>query len=257
MTQIATLMDEVPQILFRRFQSVTETFRQHRRALMDQIRQLISGQRKNEDCDWWLTYIEQEVGKHLREHGAQPNNEFLPRNYTEVPPADLNVVRAQCQIIGEILDGECDDEFYSFVEMTSQSVYAKKVDGLMRDMEFVLNGKWREFVVSNGNETNNGNNRNIGNGWDDDDVMMMTLMSQQEEDKMRADYEYLKQMKRMDEEIFEERKKGKKMDKKKVVMSSVVPVAGLVVARFHIMQCELTTVLDLWPGMIGRINNPQ
>lgn len=29
-------------------------------------------------------------------------------------------------------------------------------------------------------------------------------------------------------------------------MSSIVPIAGLVMARFHILECELRTVMEMW-----------
>ena len=41
---------------------------------------------------------------------------------------------------------------------------------------------------------------------------------------------------------------------KPVEMTSVVPVSGLIFARFHMYGCELGTALELWstPGLFGK-----
>jgi len=52
-------------------------------------------------------------------------------------------------------------------------------------------------------------------------------------------------MKEMDGKIREKWRKGLP-ELEKVEMSDVVPVAGLIQARFSILYCELQTVLDMW-----------
>ena len=75
---------------------------------------------------------------------------------------------------------------------------------------------------------------------------------------LKRDHEYLVTMKEMDENIKkkriaekdeEETKEGEGGEggtKKGLEMTHVVPVAGLVMARFHIYECECLTALDLW-----------
>ena len=66
------------------------------------------------------------------------------------------------------------------------------------------------------------------------------------------DLDYLKKMKKMDDEIYEKRKmekgKGKKGEEKTrgFQMTDVVPIAGLVMARFSMFECEHRTALELW-----------
>ncbi len=50
----------------------------------------------------------------------------------------------------------------------------------------------------------------------------------------------------MDEEIKEMRRSGR-VEEKRAVMSDVVPIGGLVMARFHIVECELQSIQMRWP----------
>ena len=122
----------------------------------------------------------------------------------------------------------------TFVEKTTEEVY-RIMNQLVREIEFVLSKSW---TASN----------------------RITDYSEESLVRLEKDLSYLKKMKAMDEEIREEsrmRREGEEEEreggdgggerkKKKLVMSDVVPVAGLVMARFHIYECECATVLDLW-----------
>ena len=79
---------------------------------------------------------------------------------------------------------------------------------------------------------------------------------------IQKDYEYLTKMKKMDEEISEKTRKRKMREeggggeeeegkeggekKKGLVMTDVVPVAGLVMGRFYVLECENKTALEIW-----------
>ena len=69
---------------------------------------------------------------------------------------------------------------------------------------------------------------------------------------IKRDYEYLVKMKEMDLEIEREKREGKR-EKKKLELSVVVPVAGLVMARFHMLFCEVNTAIEHWKTMEGNI----
>ena len=64
--------------------------------------------------------------------------------------------------------------------------------------------------------------------------------------ELKKDYEYLLRVKEMDKEIDELRKENPGQVKKKLEMTDVVPVAGLIMARFHIYECECNTALEMW-----------
>ena len=58
---------------------------------------------------------------------------------------------------------------------------------------------------------------------------------------MQEDYNYLTTMKEMDKEY-----RINRTTKKKIELSNVVPMSGLVFARFHMYGCELGTALEMW-----------
>jgi hypothetical protein len=171
-------------------------------------------------CAWWLTHIEKEVSSYLTSIGAQPSNDFLPSEYLEVPPDNIALVRKQSLTLREILDSE-NDHFYQFIEKTTKYIQETKINGLMQEMEYVLSGAWRQSFPE-------------------------IEMSELEAANIRSDWRYLKKMISMDDEITALKKREGKLNKKQIVMSAVVPISGLVLARFHVMLCELTTVLDVW-----------
>jgi hypothetical protein len=168
-------------------------------------------------CDWWLTYIEKEVDAFLCRHGYVENS--IPPDYTDTPPSDLAVVSANLHLLEEIMKGES-LEFVEFVQKTTTDVYVV-LHKLIDEMKFVIDGSW---VIHLGN---------------------MVLLSEKERDHLVCDWEYLLEMKKMDAEVEDKRSRGIR-EEQKVEMTAVVPVAGLVVARFHICACELRTAIDIW-----------
>ena len=63
--------------------------------------------------------------------------------------------------------------------------------------------------------------------------------------RINKDLQYLVEMKEMDEEILRKRRDGV-CETSRIVMSSVVPIAGLIMARFHMYECELKTSIEIW-----------
>jgi hypothetical protein len=65
------------------------------------------------------------------------------------------------------------------------------------------------------------------------------------ERQCRSDLEYLEEMQRMDTEI----KRNLREEKQKYAnftLTHVVPVAGLIMARITITECELRTAVEIW-----------
>ena len=64
--------------------------------------------------------------------------------------------------------------------------------------------------------------------------------------ELKRDLEYLIKMKKMDDEIA---KKGKDPDQGPagmLEMTDVVPVMGLIMAKFHIFECECSSAIEVW-----------
>ena len=69
--------------------------------------------------------------------------------------------------------------------------------------------------------------------------------SSKEREFFEQDLNYLHEMKKMDNSIRERWAAGEK-EAERLQMTSVVPMAGLVQARFSILECELRTALEMW-----------
>lgn len=69
--------------------------------------------------------------------------------------------------------------------------------------------------------------------------------SEREQINFEKDLQYLKLMKEMDRDIMEKVSNGS-AEREVLRITDVVPVAGLIQARFSIIFCELQTVLEIW-----------
>ena len=142
------------------------------------------------------------------------------------------------QIIAEGDKEEGDKEGKYGVEKLVREVVKEvyeKVDSLREEMEFMLEKKWTRLPLGVGWE---------GGEWGGEDVEM----EERGEEIMKRDFDYLVKMKEMDKEIELAKKEGTR-EKKKLEMSEVVPMAGLVMARFHVYNCELSTSIEHWKMM--------
>ena len=117
-----------------------------------------------------------------------------------------------------------------FVGEVVTEVY-EVVDGLREEIEFMLEKKWKGI-------------RNKM-GWGEEGE------GGKEGEVMKRDYEYLVKMKEMDEKIKREQIEGKR-EKRGLELSTVVPVAGLVMARFHVYNCEINTAIEHWEMVEGK-----
>jgi hypothetical protein len=112
-----------------------------------------------------------------------------------------------------------DAEYDQFSDAITRDIYSI-LDSFLQDLEYVISQNWAPYFPD-------------------------VTMSDSERHGVLMDLEYLLEMKKLDEEISLERKQGFVADKK-VEMSAVVPISGLVHARLHILSHELETVVDIW-----------
>uniref|UniRef100_A0A7S4NT83 Uncharacterized protein n=1 Tax=Paramoeba aestuarina TaxID=180227 RepID=A0A7S4NT83_9EUKA len=66
-----------------------------------------------------------------------------------------------------------------------------------------------------------------------------------EKSVLQRDLAYLSKMKNMDADLREKRLRGETTGER-LKLTDVVPVVGLIMARFHIFECEAITALDMW-----------
>lgn len=136
----------------------------------------------------------------------------LPDDYMDRPPEDLAVVEKNYRILDNLIKEE-PAELQHFMEQTVRKVYSV-LDPLLTDIHILLSSQHSDITAEH---------RKI----------------------LQSDADYLSEMKTMDEANLVEMKKGKR-EIRKLEMSAVVPVCGLIMARYHILSCELKTSLDIW-----------
>lgn len=144
--------------------------------------------------------------------GYCPNS--LPEHYTIVAPADISIVAENLLLIEKILK---DNTYgtYDFVDHVTDEIYEHYITPLLNDLHFVLSG----------------NSIRFDNPLD--------------ESMCRSDVEYLEEMRQMDLEI-KQNIKSDQLKSSKFTLTKVVPIAGLLMARITIIECELRTALEIW-----------
>ena len=156
------------------------------------------------------------MDRYLQKCGYSPD--AMAYDYMRDPPRDLakvkenhNIIQNQFKSDNMLLD--------PFVEKITNEVY-KKLDVLIGELEFMSSLRWKELPLKWG-------------------------MIENEIECMEEDLRYLKKVRDMDEEIKKKRREGS-VQGKHSEMTNVVPVAGLIMARFHILETEAHTALEIW-----------
>ena len=166
-----------------------------------------------------MSHIEKKADLFLERQGYK--HRILPENYIDQPPENLDLVKENQKLLERVIkrEGNLDE----FVQQTTKEVY-EMLDVLISEMEYVLGGEWTKLELDL--------------NYSDSDLQ-----------NLDSDFQYLLKVKQMDEDIQKRRKEKGEQIPTKFTMSEVVPVAGLVMARFHIYECECNTAIELW-------NNP-
>ena len=170
----------------------------------------MSGKTKGEVSSWWLDHIENCVDQHLEEKGFR--KDALPDNYTSQPPNEMGVVRKNASIVQACMLAT-NSSTHDLVDTVTKEVY-QVVDDFVENVRVALC---------------------IGT-YSSDELQVKSL---------QEDLRYLERMKQMDDKIRSCREKGE-VAPTAIEMSDIVPIAGLVMARFHMMDCELRTVQEMW-----------
>jgi hypothetical protein len=174
---------------------------------------LANGTRKAILCSWWLSYIETRVDKFLSSHGYV--HDSLPFNYTDVPPADMIAVQRNHSVLTKLLKDES-GELSSLIIKLTQKIY-QILNPFKHDLEVFVREKWWVFLQN----------------------------PEEAQIKVQKVLDDMNEMKRMDEDVLNGcvgEKKGK------IEMTQIVPISGLVMARFSVYECELRTSIEIWGG---------
>jgi hypothetical protein len=243
--------------------------------------EITSGKKKNELMQWWLKTIEEKVEEFLKGTGFQLNS--IPDDYTSVPPENIELVEKNLQILEDLVKRGV--EQLEFIQLTTADIYVA-INPFIEQMDYVLtlskvgfqiSGYFLLFLFLSFPERKYVTEMSIYFCTSSMPNIMSIIssfsLSQEtptasltdleflsrnkrltnptlfDTDLDRINFEkdlmYLRRMKEMDEQIAAKWKAGE-LGAEKLQMTDVVPVSGLVQARFSILECELRTVLEMW-----------
>jgi hypothetical protein len=206
----------LPSTIREEFQKYFKIIDVNLTSLQERANSIRNGKRKRQLCDWWLNYIETECEKFLADNGF--NKHCIPDDYMDIAPKDPNIVKENLELLQNLMRVDSENlKLTPFVSRVITEVYVV-LDEFIAEIEFVLAETRKELNCS----------------------AEMTL-------SLVKDLEYLIQMKKMDEEIRNQDQSWKAS--RKLEMSDVVPIGGLVMARLHVVECELRTALEVWGHM--------
>ena len=203
--------------------------------LESRLGSIVHAQRKNALSTWWLEFVIKAVDGFLEECGYIAD--AVPSNYTDVRPGDMDLIAVNADILADALEPG-NEAVMDLVDEVVEQVYTI-VDEFMEDIESALQCDWRALL---GDE-----------GADSCEVRKASL---------QADLAYLQRMRSMDRGILEnsgEKGSTGESTARKITMSDVVPIGGLVMGRFHMYEVEILTVMEMWqerPPNFVRLTTP-
>eukprot|EP01103_Thecamoeba_quadrilineata_P015232 TRINITY_DN4746_c0_g1_i2.p1 TRINITY_DN4746_c0_g1~~TRINITY_DN4746_c0_g1_i2.p1 ORF type:complete len:863 (-),score=172.36 TRINITY_DN4746_c0_g1_i2:137-2725(-) len=201
----------------------------HCASTLEQIAELIdqvkSGERKSQLTTWWLQLISTRANDFLskREYCF----DAVPEDYIETAPADPGLVIKNFRLIEQILNPKSDvHAVQHFVEELRAEIYPR-IEEFLRQATRVLCHELKQDPKKFDHNKEMEAYRARGE---------VTWIG-----GLLEDIGYIAQMKEMeDKKMIEGESQGK------LVMSSVVPISGLILGHFHILENILRTVMEVW-----------
>eukprot|EP01103_Thecamoeba_quadrilineata_P005023 TRINITY_DN14879_c0_g1_i1.p1 TRINITY_DN14879_c0_g1~~TRINITY_DN14879_c0_g1_i1.p1 ORF type:complete len:984 (-),score=261.24 TRINITY_DN14879_c0_g1_i1:3-2954(-) len=214
-------------------------------GLMKARDHILSGKAKAELVDWWLDLIDKQVKKHLQGRGY--NFETIPEDYLEKAPGDLSQVRKNLRIIRRVL-ADLSSTSYGAIHILLDDLKSEilpRIDWFLLDLLSLLALRQAELH-------SRALNRDCP--WDlatpndllgeesppIDQEFRLAIQSGENEAEVAKDVEYLREMRKMEEDPDSlQRMAGAGVE-------NIVPISGLIVGWFYRLENECHTVLDLW-----------
>ena len=209
---------------------------------------ILTGHRKKVVTEKWLQLIDESVLNFLTARGFSPDS--IPSDYISQPPSDLLVIQAQHHLLQQILDPA--DDLYgirAFVASLRDEI-REIVDEYIFDVISVL------FACLSVTSTAPPSPASVIpllqlEHYIQTFELQLTAFSSdspppspEEHAKYQAviaDLRYLSQMLLLESEIGSAPSAARKLE-----ISHVVPISGLIMSKFHIIEQELATVLEVW-----------
>ena len=210
---------------------------------------IISGAQKRIITEKWLQMIDVSVITFLMGRGFSPDS--VPSDYISQPPEDILVIQAQHHLLQQILDPSADlYGLRAFVASLATQIRAI-IDEYIVDMVSVLVS---DLHIADLPEIDPSG----------DPILLPTIQRYIDRFKTAIstfspeapppdpdccakyaalidDLEYLHEMLVIESELHTAPSTAKRL-----AISSVVPVSGLIMSKFHIIEQELATILEVW-----------
>jgi hypothetical protein len=194
--------------------------------LSDEYSAIIHGKRKKEICGWWLTLIDSRVTKFLLGLGFRHHP--TPSSGKSIASRDIlkqiSELEKSYDIVKCVVSAPS-AALNSFVDNVTNEIYSA-LTPLITSMEFVSEDEWIEDMHMS--ETYK-RIKEIPYFW-----------NQREREAVKRDLCYLKAMRDLDMKIQRENNDRTLL---RVDVSEIVPIAGLIMGRFHLYESECRSAL--------------
>ena len=173
-SQFSQFCTRIKTMVFLNAESLRSCLEDYGSMLTARLLSTVSGRRKGLLCTWWLEYVISNVDKFLEQCGY--DEAAVPTNYTSERPADIQSIHVNLNIISSCLDSK-NKNVSVLVKRVVEDVYAV-VNSFIEDIEEVLTMDWKVLLGVSAEEYEQMNR------------------------SLRADVEYLRKMKAMDDDIL-------------------------------------------------------
>lgn len=221
------------------WETVVEEAQRWLERLQHTRKEFVEGTRKEQLTEWWLGLIDAGVHKYLSERGYILN--ALPEDYIRDRPTNIAHVHSNLALVRQLLDPNHEGRalMTAFVDNLKSTIY-REIDGFIFENQMLLrqtfklklspedfkSPAWLEQVRTS---LTNASTSRISES-------LLTWASD-----FLEDYEYLLEMQRMEEAEFSATGGDQRLR-----LSSVVPISGLIIGKFTMIENELATAISLW-----------
>jgi hypothetical protein len=180
--------------------------------------------------EWWLDLIRERCVKFLENLGY--DFKAVPENYIDEPPSSIIPVKKNFELIRKLLDRSVDRFQVNpvLIYPLKEEIYAK-IETYLKKSQNILTEAFKDLRASQVFDLELIRSKTIDSS---------SHVRRRVEDLVK-DVKYLLDMKQLEFDYF-----NPIINEDKKEMSQIVPITGLIVGRFHRLENELQTVIDLW-----------
>ena len=194
---------------------------------------ILDGTKKLELSQWWLGRINSKYIEYASERGI--NLEIIPEDYIDAPPEDIDGIRNNLEIVNEIFNElQSGGPLIMWIEEQTKLIY-DRIDSFKIGALIVL------YMYLDINIQKNELSLQIVN----ENIKRLDEPLSEELQNLIKDVEYVEEMHNA-EETSAERECINVKQKKRLTLSHVVPISGLIMSSFYRLENILRTILELY-----------